>query len=233
MKSDFSGYRAVVFDMDDTLFPEHAFVRSGFAAVDRHLESTAGIPDFFPKAWRRFESGERGAIFDAVLTDCGHPADRDSVKALVSVYRSHRPDIVPDDWVAPLFSALRASGRLIGVITDGPVIMQREKVLALGLPAVTDAVVSSDELGGEATRKPSRLPFDTLASRLGVGPADCVYIGDNPAKDFIGARNAGWASIRLRIPGRLHSDAEPRPGAGPDAEVATGEALTALILPPV
>jgi len=41
--------RVVVFDMDDTLFSEREFVRSGFYAVDRFLLEEFDSSGFFSK----------------------------------------------------------------------------------------------------------------------------------------------------------------------------------------
>lgn len=229
MKPDVSSRRVVVFDMDDTLFPEADFVRSGFQAVARFLEEKTGKTGFFEKAWARFQSGERGSIFDGALSDCDMQADKAFIKELVAVYRTHRPNIALDDWVRPLFSQLRQSGRKIGVITDGPVGMQAAKAEALGLDGLVDAVVLSDAIGGESTRKPTPAPYESIMRTLGAAPAECVYIGDNPSKDFIGARRVGWTSVRLRIPGRLHSDIEPPNEYAADIETGSGRALAALL----
>ena len=59
--------KVVVFDMDDTLFPEKEFVRSGFKEVDRYLQKKLSINNFFLRAWEKFSSGSRGFIFNQVL----------------------------------------------------------------------------------------------------------------------------------------------------------------------
>ena len=53
----------VVFDLDDTLYLERDYVRSGFRAVDAWLASR-GILGFFGEAWANFENGLRGKAFD-------------------------------------------------------------------------------------------------------------------------------------------------------------------------
>jgi FMN phosphatase YigB (HAD superfamily) len=47
-----------------------------------------------------------------------------------------------------------------------------------------------------------------------------VYVSDNPAKDFLGARRAGMRSIRVRRAGGIYTALEPEtPEYAPDAEV--------------
>ena len=61
--------QVVVFDMDDTLFLEQDFVRSGFSAVNYHLMAEYKINGFYERAWERFRSGETQLIFNHVLND--------------------------------------------------------------------------------------------------------------------------------------------------------------------
>ena len=87
------GCSILVFDLDDTLYPEHEYVRSGFAAVDLWLKQNRDITGFSELANEQFNSGKRGNIFDIVLDQlgCGNPAEL--VPALVKVYREHDPAI--------------------------------------------------------------------------------------------------------------------------------------------
>ena len=222
--------KVIVFDMDDTIFPELDFVKSGYARVDAHLRREYGVTRFFENAWRRFMEGERATVMENALEDSGYASPRGGASDLMEIYREHLPNLKRDAWVDPLFKKLRESGRKIALITDGPPHIQRDKVLALGLDKLCDAVVLSDELGGEAFRKPHAAPYLRVMELVGESdPRACVYIGDNPTKDFRGAAGVGWASIRLRVPGRLCSTMEPAAGYEPDAEVNDGAALQSLL----
>jgi len=55
-----------VLDIDDTLYLERDYVRSGFCAVGRWLAEHQNVEDFFERAWALFEAGARGNIFDTV-----------------------------------------------------------------------------------------------------------------------------------------------------------------------
>ncbi len=56
------------------------------------------------------------------------------------------------------------------------------------------SVVLSSVLG---RRKPDPEVYWEAARRIGVAPAKCVYVGDNPARDVVGTRNAGFGMIIL------------------------------------
>ena len=66
----------VTFDLDDTLYLERDFVRSGFAAVGAWLATERGVRGFEACAWRLFEAGRRGDIFDRVLPRLGVAPER-------------------------------------------------------------------------------------------------------------------------------------------------------------
>ena len=87
--------RAVVFDIDDTLYLERDYVRSGFAAAGAWAHTELGLADLGERAWGIFEDGVRGRIFDEALVACGARADGAVVSRLVDVYRSHVPAIEP------------------------------------------------------------------------------------------------------------------------------------------
>src|SRR5262245_8923381 len=110
---------AIVLDIDDTLYLERDYVRSGFEAVGRYARRELRIEDFADRAWAAFESGTRGTIFDDVLNDCVARADDALITELVARYRTHTPTIgLVDD-------ARDALGRWHGTValaavTDGP-----------------------------------------------------------------------------------------------------------------
>lgn len=116
----------------------------------------------------------------------------------------------------------------VGVVTDGPLVMQEAKVAALGLRERGLEVVCTDSLGGRETWKPSPIGLVEVLRRLDVAPDRAVYIADNPHKDFLATARAGVHSIRLRHEGQLHADCVPETGAEPEHEI--GELTDALTL---
>jgi putative hydrolase of the HAD superfamily len=106
------------------------------------------------------------------------------------------------------------------LVSDGHAGVQRRKLAALEVAHHFGAIVLSDELGRHAW-KPSPEPLLTVLERLGrIEAEDSVYVADNPEKDFLAARRAGLASIRVRRPGGEYSGLEPiTPEHEPDLTV--------------
>lgn len=213
--------RAIVFDLDDTLYPERSYVISGFRAVANWIQESLGIraEDALVELLRLFESGVRGNVFDRWLENRGFRV-RDWVSQMVQIYREHWPDISPFPEVPALLARLRLSYRL-GIVTDGYATVQRRKLSALGLEPFFDVVVFSDDWGKKAW-KPSAYPFEVVLDRLGVSGCAAVYIADNPQKDFLGARKAGMRTVRIRVSEGLYSGLEPiGPDYAPDVELGS------------
>jgi len=199
---------AVVFDLDDTLFAERQYVLSGFRAVASWLEAKHGVPGgpAFSELRALFEGGVRLTTFDEWLDGRGL-SDSVETRELVEVYRNHAPAISPAPGVEAMLEKLGGLFRL-GLVSDGYAQVQRGKFDALHLSRHFDAVVFSDELG-RAHWKPSPRPFEVVTELLGIAAAKCVYVADNPTKDFIGARSIGMATVRLRRPEGVYALAEP------------------------
>jgi putative hydrolase of the HAD superfamily len=204
-----NGNWVVVFDLDDTLYPEADFVRGGIQAVDQVLQSH-GVQGFAAQANMLFQEGLRGKIFDAALVHLGAPATPELITELVEIYRSHSPQLT-------LFAdACRALDDFdqkskIALLTDGYAAVQRNKVRALGLANRFAACIYTDDLG-RAGWKPSSVPFLKIAAMLGMTDAmdSLVYVADNPMKDFVAPNQLGWTTVRVRRPGGEYAALEPQ-----------------------
>jgi len=221
--------RAIVFDLDDTLYPERAFVDSGFRAVASWGERRLGLAGdaVYRELMSSFDEGVRGNTFDHFVARHGVGGDG-LVQEMIEVYREHAPQIAPYPGAGEMLARLR--GRfLLGLLTDGPGDMQRRKISALGLGETFDAVFLTDDLG-RGGWKPSSRPFAAILALLAVPADQATYVGDNPAKDFLGARRIGMETIRIHHGDGLYSGVQPpSPEHAPFAEVNTLEELEALV----
>jgi putative hydrolase of the HAD superfamily len=213
----------IVFDMDDTLYLERDFVRSGFRAVDDWLAAERRIGGFLAAAWRLFEGGQRGHVFDHALAALGVAPEPGLIPRLVEVYRSHRPTIrlAPD---AARALERHAGQNSLALLTDGYLATQERKIEALGLRSRCEPVIITDRWGRDHW-KPHPRGFMAIQSRFGRLPADFVYIGDNPAKDFQAPKALGWKTIRVRRAGGLHAAQAAPPGQDADLTITTLDEL--------
>lgn len=220
---------AVLFDLDDTLYPERSYVHSGFRAVAHYLGEVyqVNVVDAYQRLCESFEHGERGENFNVLLRHLGIPVQVELIRQLVEVYRTHEPELKLYPDAERVLTLLRPGFRL-GLLTDGYLTVQRLKVRVLHLVQRFDAIVYTDAWGREHW-KPSIMPFESLLERLEVAPHRTVYVGDNPRKDFKGPRQMGMATVRVVRPATEHSGLLPESGYEADFEVNTLDLLPLLL----
>lgn len=195
-----NGLKALIFDLDDTLYSEKEYVRSGFKKVGEFLSD---IPDVEKKLWKYFENGK--SAIDELLMHEGIYTETLKEECL-KLYRFQSPSIHLYPGVAQMLLNLNKSGYLLGIITDGRPEGQKAKVDALRIRAYMNKIVITDELGGVKARKPNPAAFYFIQKELGISYQEMCYIGDNIKKDFIAPEQLGMQCIWFRNPDGLYYD---------------------------
>ncbi len=206
--------RAIVFDLDDTLYPEVQYVRSGFrVAAQRLAGSDCDAERVFDLLWQTFENGPRDRVFNTVLEQLGESDDPQVIAELVGLYRCHRPSLQLEPAVRGMLEQLHIKYKL-GLITDGFLPAQKLKVETLQLDGIFDHIIYTEELGREFW-KPSPKAFEMMSEAMNCSGQECVYIADNPSKDFIAPNQLGWQSVQVQRADRIHTDVATVAGGGP------------------
>lgn len=196
----------LVFDIDDTLYLERDYVRSGFNALEDEIARRFDVCGFSTLCWSMFLDGVRGNTFQLALEKLGLKNEISVIPELVTLYRTHIPAIkLLEDARSMLENMLDYAN--IAILTDGPAASQKAKAKALGLENLTDEIIYTSERG---CPKPSPEGFLYLMQKFDCKPENCAYFGDNPAKDFTGPHELGWKTYRLKRPLSLHED-KPSP----------------------
>jgi putative hydrolase of the HAD superfamily len=187
--------RALLFDLDDTLYPRDAFVQSGFAAVARHIAAhwpcrAEAVHDTLNQARR---SGMAGREFQALYR--AHDLPPSLLPTLIDLFRNHTPAIALDAGVAGMLQRLRAEGWRLGLVTNGHPGVQRRKIQTLGLGGLFDCVVYADaEAHGG---KPHPAVFHKALAALRTPAFATIMVGDDPLRDVLGARLVGLHVIEV------------------------------------
>jgi putative hydrolase of the HAD superfamily len=186
--------RALIFDLDDTLYRERRFALSGFRAVAASVASTHGVPveDGFRVLVGALRRGHRSTAFQSLSELAG--LDRLRTEDLRAIYRAHRPALRLSAAARDVLARVRPSWR-IGILTNGVPAVQRKKVAALGLEPLVDQIIYAHEAG---CGKPDPAVFALACRSLGVAAGRAVMAGDDPWCDVDGARRAGLRVIRVR-----------------------------------
>ena len=191
--------KGVIFDLDDTLYSEKDYVRSGYKAVAQYL----GNEDYAEQLWRFFESGKQA--IDELLKEIGMEEEKEAV---LSVYRNHKPNICLYPGVEDLFRQIREKGYKIGSITDGRSKGQRNKLSSLGLENLIDDYIITDEIGGIQFRKPCDIAFRIMQNKWRLPTEEIAYVGDNPRKDFQAPQQLGMWCFWYKNKDGLYSGGE-------------------------
>lgn len=200
----------VIFDMDDTLYDEVDYCRSGFRAASWFISQIPDTPDaetIFNCLWEEFSGGNRKETFNTAFESLGIGYDEKLIESAVEAYRSHKPQISLPAETAEVLDKLSEKYKL-ALITDGFLPGQKFKVRALGIEKYFKCIVYTEELGREFW-KPSPRGFETILEKLQAKAEMCVYVADNEKKDFIAPNKLGIHTIQLIRPGRLHTKEAP------------------------
>jgi putative hydrolase of the HAD superfamily len=185
----------IVFDLDDTLYDEISYVKSGFHAVAKYLEEWYGIPSqaSFDWMWQCLRVKGRGSIFNDVLKHYGCYSNT-LVKKCLGVYRTHYPNIKLCEEAEKSLEKL--SKYPIYIVTDGNKTVQHKKLESLELYKRVSKCYVTYRYGIRHS-KPSPYCFFKIAEREQVTPDRIVYIGDNSNKDFVGIKPYGFKTVRI------------------------------------
>lgn len=184
--------RAVIFDLDDTIYPLERFVLSGFDAVAEHLDRAFGVPREPARAALRgaFYGGARGSELQVCLRHFG--LAEALAPSLVQVIRAHQPSLDLPPAAAHALSEMSTTWR-IGIVTNGPIEIQSRKVAALGLADFVDEIVFAEG----ARAKPAAAPFIEMTQRLRVPLRRSIFVGNDPVCDVYGAWRLGMKTIHV------------------------------------
>jgi putative hydrolase of the HAD superfamily len=187
----------LAFDLDDTLYEELNYVKSGFREVARWLLNELGIDEnsSYQFMVNELERSGRGNIFNNLLAE--HELfSKSRLKKCISVYRLHFPDIRLSKEASECLLRLKSHSKY--VVTDGNKLVQYNKVKALELDkmqAIRKIFITYRH--GLKHGKPSPYCFMKICELENTTPEHVVYIGDNPHKDFVGIKPFGFKTIRV------------------------------------
>jgi putative hydrolase of the HAD superfamily len=225
--------RAVLFDLDDTLFDHRRSARAAlqevhrahaaeldFAAFERHHGIFLEEMHIEVLAGRIGLDDARRERFRKVFLALGVTLDAGAVDAAASAYRTgYMTARRALHGAADLLTALRPHARVV-IVTNNLLEEQQDKLRYCGLAAMVDALVASEDVG---VSKPDPEIFRIALERAGVEADRAVMVGDSWANDIAGARNAGIRAVWFN-PERSPRPAEPAgvieiAALGPTAEI--------------
>ncbi len=202
--------KALLFDLDDTLYPERDYIFQGFRHVARKVAEDFKIEEH--RAYRELLdifSKDRYRIFDRLVERIGEKkvSPRYVELELLPRYRGAPRKLACYPEVPEMLGRLKQSYKL-GLVSNGRAEMQEAKLQLLGLKPYFDHVEISGYYSG-AKGKPSPFLFLQMLKAFAVEPEECLFVGDRPGTDGV-VLSLGMPFVRIRRPGGFYN-AEPSP----------------------
>lgn len=198
----FHNIRAVLFDLDGTLIDSAPDLG---AAADK-MRTDRGMPSLPPGRYRPVAgAGARGMLGEALGLTPEHP-DYEALREEFFVNYERRMTHLTTifDGVGQLIEQLLQRQMAWGVVTNKSARFTEPLTLAMPLFVTAGAVVSGDTT---LHAKPHPAPLLEAASRLGLDPDRCIYVGDDE-RDIVAGLAAGMGTVAATY-GYLGAKADP------------------------
>jgi putative hydrolase of the HAD superfamily len=217
--------KAVLFDLDDTLWPIMPVIRRAedmlFTWLQAHAPGVASrftVEGLRERRRRLLEQNphyrlDLAKLRHAGLTEAFLAAGEDCTKVdlAMAVFSKARNEVIPFDDVMPVLEKLRRRFSL-GSVSNGVADLE-----VIGLSKYFKASLAAHSFGAA---KPDAAIFQAACDALGVAPAEAVYVGDDPFLDVEGAQRAGLHAVWMNRAG-LESAFNLPEHIRPDAIFAT------------
>ncbi|MCM3568562.1 HAD family hydrolase [Neobacillus mesonae] len=205
--------KAIFFDLDDTLHDHQApfmhTIRETFQTLEALPDDTIykRFRHYSDLLWVDYSSRkmslESMRIKRIMLTleSFGCTISEEEARLFQKTYEYNLKHLRLFSDVPELFHRLRHNGMELGIITNGPVSHQRNKIDRLGLTQFIseDLIFISDEVG---VAKPNPEIFHTASEKVGHHGENLIYVGDSWENDVVGSLAAGWNAVWFNYRGR-------------------------------
>jgi putative hydrolase of the HAD superfamily len=200
--------KAVLFDLDDTLFDHRYSCRNGLAALKQNYDFIKSVS--LKELEKDYINVLNEIHLSKVLTGLYtlDEARNERIRILFSKYNGDTSESIISEARAIYSSSYKAIQQevpgakqllaelkkkvKIGIVSNNFLKEQLEKINRVGLASYIDVVVASEEVG---VTKPNPEIFMLTLERLNCKANEAVMLGDTWEIDIIGAKNAGIAAI--------------------------------------
>lgn len=190
-------YKAIVFDLDDTLYNYSAIHDGAIIALREYTCSRYGVTyNAFDCAFQKAREDTKlllnntGASHNRMLY-CQKTLEnlgKNVIEGSLEMYEIYWGYILDHmklrAGAKEVLKECNEMGIQIGVCSDLTAYIQHRKLRKLGIGKYIDAIVTSEEAGAE---KPASSIFKLILEKLKVKPNEALFIGDSLRRDVEGA----------------------------------------------
>ncbi|MFA5794545.1 MAG: HAD family hydrolase [Candidatus Brocadiia bacterium] len=191
-------FRAVIFDLGNTIYDKQYYVESAFKEIIKYLSQSYYLNyqatlDLFYRIWK-VRTSHYEFLLENLLNVLGIFSP-ELMGRLLQIYYNHKSSIRTYRGVPKMLDVLGRKYKL-AILTDGNLLMQYNKIRTLGIEDKFDLILCSAE-HPKKYAKPNSYCYRLVTEKLNVNPSETVYVGDNPSEDFIGAKQIGIFTVRV------------------------------------
>ena len=194
-----SKINTIIFDLDDTLYPQLEYTRQCLHATVNYISDISGENKEVIKVKLDEILEKNGIEYKFIFNDLFKEISFDGMpklKIILELFWSCTPEIKVFDGVLDVLTQLKTQYRL-AILTDGHVHIQEQKIDTLGIRDFFEYVLITDSLGVEY-RKPSPAGYKKILEEMKISAQDCIYVGNDPRKDFLACKELGINTVRIR-----------------------------------
>lgn len=184
--------KAVIFDLDNTLYDERLYFFKVFDEFSRlHNIDNLIFRDVFSE---QFILDSRD-IFTDILKEVGFYS-KSKQNQLFEIYKKIDCQLGLYQESYSLIDYLNENDLSVAIVTNGVLEAQMNKVKVLGVNKIVDTIIYARKFGKDF-EKPNKKPFLEALKLLNVNGDEAIFVGDHPNTDILGARNAGIKALRF------------------------------------
>ena len=202
--------KAVLFDLDDTLFDHQHSYRSGLHALRETFPTLQQRPfDELDQLYNHWLESLHARVLDGSYTlyqarterfrqifkHCGATVSDAELEQVIALHhQTYRESQRAIAGVVPLLEHLRAAGIRIGIVTNNLTDEQWGKLRQCQLEAYVDVMVTAEDVG---ISKPDPAMFYAALQQLDCESGETVMVGDSWRSDVLGATALGIRALWL------------------------------------
>lgn len=225
MYKELEDVKVVFFDLDDTLYDQLQPFSLALQSENFIIERTL-IEPLFRKVrfysdllWKTYINGKidlDSLRTERLIRSCNEfnlDLSIEKARMIQAAYEKQQNSITPFSGVIELIINLQKHNKMVGIITNGPVEHQLNKIKALQLiPLISrDKIFISEGIG---IAKPNKEIFQYVQKKLEVDAHQCCYTGDNWENDIVAPIEAGWKTVWFN-----HRNRDPETSHIPNKEI--------------
>ena len=201
-----SSFKAVIFDMDNTLFDFYSCMKAGCEAAVSYL-GTGTAEELHGYYFRGRYSIEDHMNLQEFMEMHECFSIEAYFKAAAAYDKAKMDRLTPYTWIPTVLSVLKKQGYRLAVVTDAYTHAAEERLEKTGLAGFFEECVGYDTTG---YKKPHHAPFECALDLLDCKPYEAVYVGDSMRRDIDPASAVGMAAIHAEYGDRHENETRAR-----------------------